>query len=348
MQRGSVQDHLLVWVERKGHSIDSASLALLTSAGELAARMSCRLVAVVLGQPSEDRFIPILEQRGVDEILLVENPALADHNAELFSKILADLVRAESPKMLLMPHTVAGIELSGSVAGKLSFPLLTNCINIEPSTGSLAVTRPMFGGTRHVRLVVGHSTPIVATLRGNNTQNQPLPSEGARIRRYDPSSAGELLSRIRLLSTVQPPRGGVDITKADIVVSIGRGIGSKANILLYQQLADALGGVVACSRPLVDKGWLPPEHLVGISGSTVKPKVYLACGISGAVQHIVAMHESQGIIAINTDPAAPIFEIAQVGAVADLNQVIPVLLELAKLGPPDPDDIALPEATSIH
>lgn len=330
-QDSLVKSQVFVFIERKGQSIDSGSLNLLPKARDLAGKISGKTVAVTLS-PLSDVEVSALAREGVNEVIAAESPSLAEYNPELYSNVLTELIRRESPAMFLAAHTVIGVEVVASVAGKLGVLLLTNCIDmdIEPASGGVLVTRPMFGGSKHVKMTVPASVAIVGTLQSRSWEIQACEAPKPVVRQYDPSLTGELLSRVKVLSTLRPSKGGLDLTKADIIVSIGRGIGSKNEIPMYRELADALGGVLACSRPLTDQGWLPPEHLVGMSGSTVKPKVYLACGISGAYQHIMAMQDTQAIIAINKDPSAPIFEVAHYGAVADLNKVIPSLLKLAK------------------
>ncbi len=329
MQQVSIKGQILAYVEHSGASVDGASLNLLVKVRALANSMSAKVIAVVVGQPGHDVGLDALAQNGVDGLLVVEHPDLAQYNPELFSKIMADIVRDEQPRMFLAPHTVIAMEIASSVAGRLGIPPITNCLDIEMADGKLLVTRPMFGGTRHVRTTV-EGSPIIGTLRSKVWPSSQLQAGGPAIRRYDPSTVGDLLTRIKVLSTIEPDKGDLGLNTAELIVSIGRGIGTKANIPMYRELAEALGGVLGCSRPLVDLSWLPKEHQVGISGNTVKPKVYLACGISGAYQHIAGMQESQTIIAVNNDPTAPIFEVAQYGAVADLSQVAPRLLELAK------------------
>lgn len=330
MKYGNVRDQVLAYVEPGRESLDSSSLSLLTKARDLATKMSRRLVVVVVGRLNDDAALAVLGQKGVDEVLVVEHPDLEQTNLDLYSSVLADIAREERPRVFLLPHTVVGIELVSLVAGRVVIPPVTNCVDIEPVEDAVRVTRPMFGGTRHATLMISEGYPVVATLQSRRWPGVGSEAREPGVTRYDPATVGGLLTRIKVLSTIQPPKGGIDLTKAEIIVSVGRGIGSKANLGLYQQLAEALGGVLACSRPVADLGWLPEEHLVGMSGTTVKPKVYLACGISGAYQHIVAMQESQAIIAINNDPSAPIFEVAHAGVVADLNQIVPALLEAAK------------------
>ncbi len=333
MQQLSTNDQILVYVERGAQSIDTASVNLLAKAKDLAVRMSCKLIAVTLGEDGHEPGIAALAQKGVDGILAVEHAEAGKHNVELFSSLLAEVVRAEHPRIFLVPHTVMGVEVACLVAGKLGIAPATNLIDIEPQDGSVIVTRPMFGGTRHVKVLIGAGSPIIGTLQSRTWTAQPVEGREPAVTRCRPSAASDLLARIKMLSTIEPSRGGVDLTKAQIIVSIGRGIGAKTNIPLYRDLADLLGGVLACSRPIADLSWLPSEHLVGISGSTVRPKVYLACGISGAYQHLAAMQDAQTIIAINSDPTAPIFEVAHYGIVMDLNQVVPCLLEIAKASP---------------
>jgi len=214
---------------------------------------------------------------------------------------------------------------------------------VELRERSLVVTRPLFDGTLHARMLLegndlANDLVVVALQKGITAQKGVTSSSRASgdAAPVEPVQVDLrcVLFRSRLLEVVEEPTTGIDISKAEIIVAVGRGIGERERIPIIQELADALGGVLACSRPLVDLGWLPRDRQVGASGKSVAPKIYIACGISGASQHLSGMSDSKRIIAINQDPHAPIFQVAHYGVVGDLNAIVPALtLEAQKAGP---------------
>ncbi len=197
-------------------------------------------------------------------------------------------------------------------------------MDLELLDGTCIVTRPMYGGVIHIRAELQGLPPFIVSLQNGALRAKTLPRRAASLLPI-PVEISEADIRAKVVGLLQAATGEIDITKADIIVAVGRGIREKANIQLARDMADALGGVVACSRPLADLGWLPPECHVGMSGKIVKPKVYIACGISGASHHVAGMKDSHTIIAINKDPGAPIFQVAHFGVVRDLFEIMPVL-----------------------
>jgi electron transfer flavoprotein alpha subunit len=225
----------------------------------------------------------------------------------------------------MMGHTSYGIELAPRLAAALNTPLATDCIDLSFEDDGFTVTRQIYGGKVNVKAIVRKAETYMVTIRqATFTAQKPAQLTIAQIIQI-PSPLTEEISEKRFIQYVLPPPGGVDITAAEKLVGIGRGIKDQANMLMMEELAKTLGAVVACSRPIVDKGWLPSDRQVGSSGKTVKPKLYFAIGISGAFQHILGMKSSDLIIAVNKDPNAPIFSFADYGIVEDLFKIVPSL-----------------------
>jgi electron transfer flavoprotein alpha subunit len=200
---------------------------------------------------------------------------------------------------------------------------------VRIENGAVIVARPVFDSTQHAHVALAEGESAVIALQKGSFQPIEPSSRAAALERVSIDVAA-IPARSRVTAVTDEPAGDIDITKADIVVSVGRGIGTQDKIPIIAELADALGGVLACSRPVVDVGWLPRERQVGASGRTVTPKVYIACGISGAIQHLTGMRDAHRIIAINKDPDAPIFGVAHVGVVGDLFEIIPALTKAAR------------------
>ncbi|MEM1537738.1 MAG: electron transfer flavoprotein subunit alpha/FixB family protein [Candidatus Nezhaarchaeales archaeon] len=259
-----------------------------------------------------------------DKVLLIEHELLKAFNSDVYQKVLAGLIRDRKPFIAIMGHTSMGIELAPRLAAELNLPLATDCVGVKVEGEELRVARQIYGGKINAELVLRRSETYLVTIRpGTFPMEAAKPVKGEVVRVDLPPL--EEVKRKRFIEYVEPPKAEVDITRADIIVSVGRGIREAKNIPLADGLAKALGGVLACSRPVVDKGWLPKDRQVGSSGKTVKPKLYLALGISGAFQHVMGMKGSQLIIAVNKDPNAPIFQVAHYGVVEDLFKVIPAL-----------------------
>jgi len=259
-----------------------------------------------------------------DKVWKVEDDSLENYTPDLYVDVLLQLAEKEKPDLILIGNTAQGGEFAPYLAAKLNAPIATDVVAVDVSDG-VKVSRYLMQGKLMVDLKL-KSTPAVLTVR------QGVFKEGQEV-------GGEIVdagikpskeSRRKFITFVEPEVGEVDISQADIIVSVGRGIEDASNIELAEELANLLGGVVAGSRPVIDNGWLPKDRQVGISGKVVKPKLYLALGISGAFQHVMGMKDSELIIAINKDPEAPIFGVAHYGVVADLFDVVPELIEKLK------------------
>ena len=230
--------------------------------------------------------------------------------------VFAEVARQIAPRLVLIGYSLVGMELTPAIANKLGMNALTNCVNIELRDGAVTVTRPLFDGTMHAHIALDETaTAVVALQKGSVPATAPSAKQA--VVQSIAIDVNSIPSRSRVLEITEEPKGDVDLGKAEIIVAVGRGIGDR-KIHFTAELAEALGGTLACSRPVVDVGWLPRERQVGASGKSVAPKVYVACGISGAIQHLTGMRDSKRIIAINKDPNAPIFQVAHIGVVGDL------------------------------
>ncbi len=313
---------IFVLAEHRMGEIRDVTFEMLSKGWELAEEAGGTLTAVLLGH-GVDGFAKKLSDYA-QRVLVVEDPLLENFNAELYQMVLSHLMREYKPSLTMIGHTGFGVDLAPALAVELGVPLATDCIDLCFRDGSLVVVRQMYGGKVNAEAVLRPSESYIVTVRPASFEAREAGAAGGEIVRVDSPLKGEVDYK-RFVRYVEPPKGEVDITAADIIVSVGRGIKDEKNIPIVEELAKALGGVLACSRPIVDKGWLPKDRQVGSSGKTVRPKVYIAVGISGAFQHVVGMKDSELVIAINKDPKAPIFSFADYGIVDDLFKVVPEL-----------------------
>jgi electron transfer flavoprotein alpha subunit len=258
-------------------------------------------------------------------VITVEDAKLENFNSEAYRKILITLIMQHKPKLVMMGHTSQGIDFASRLATELNLPLATDLIDLAFEGEAFTVTRQVYGGKVNAKATARKAETYLVTIRQATFQpKKPEPPANGQITQV-PSPITEDITEKRFLQYVLPPPGGVDITAAEKLVGIGRGIKDQANIPQVEELAKSISAVLSCSRPIVDKGWLPSDRQVGTSGKTVKPKLYLALGISGAFQHILGMKSSDLIIAVNKDPKAPIFSFADYGVVEDLFKIVPPL-----------------------
>ena len=315
---------IFVLTEHRRGQIRDVTFEMLTKGRELAEETNTELTAVLLGKDVKEYAKTLSEY--ANRVLVVEDTKLENFNSEAYQKVLANLINERKPLLTMMGHTSYGVELAPSLATALNLPLATDCIDLTFENETFFITRQMYGGKVNVRAVVRKSESYIATVRPATFQPQKPESMNGEITEIASPPTEEITEK-RFIEYVLPPPGGVDITAADVLVGIGRGIKDEKNLPMMEELAKALGGVLACSRPIVDKGWLPSDRQVGTSGKTVKPKLYIAVGISGAFQHVLGMKNSDLIIAINKDPNAPIFSFADYGVVDDLFKIVPQLKE---------------------
>ena len=311
---------VLAVAEHRRGDLRDISFELITAGRELAADLDTDLAVAVIAGDIEG-FADKLNREGVDAIYTVDNGEEFNHGvyAEAVEQLCAEL----DPAALLLPNSVNGLDYAPAVAGSLNLPLVTDVVGIEGG-GTVEVVREQYGGKVETTYEVD-SERCVLTIRG--AEWPPAESTGdASIEAaeidIDEGSLGATVNGFEEVGS-----GDVDITDADVLVSVGRGIGEEDNIPIVEELADALGATLSSSRPIVDNGWLPQNRQVGQSGKVVTPDVYIAVGISGAVQHVAGMKGADTIVAINSDPNAPIYDIADYGIVDDLFEVVPRLIE---------------------
>jgi len=314
---------IYVLAEHREAQMRDITYEMLTKAREIAGKTNTELTAVILGKDIRQHAQTLSEY--AKKIILVEDAKLENFNSEAYQKILSQLIKDHKPLLTMIGHTSYGVELAARLAASLDFPLATDCVDINVEDDAFTVTRQMYGGKVNAKATLRKAESYMVTIRqaAFTAQKPPTSLSGQIIEM--PSSITEELTTKRFIQYILPPPGGVDITAAEKLVGVGRGIKDAANIPMVEELAKSLGAVLACSRPIVDKGWLPNDRQVGSSGKTVKPKLYIAFGISGAFQHVLGMKNADLIIAINKDPNAPIFSFADYGIIDDLFKIVPSL-----------------------
>ena len=316
-----------VWIAAeywKG-SISEATYELLALGRNLADSLGVRLEAVLLGHGVRG----LASSLGTaDAVLYVDHPVLADPTGEQASRALAALAAARAPAMILVPTTNVSWDLLGMLPGRLGWPLVNFCRDVEVIDGALQVRSLLYGGKMGVTVAAGPGPVVLAVLPGTRPPEAGRSDAAPAVEEVAVDLADD--PGVRLLEYQEPEAGDVDITQQDVLVAVGRGISSEANLEVAEDLADALGGAVCGSRPVIDQGWLPLVRQVGKSGVTVKPRLYVAAGISGAPEHVEGMKGSEMIIAVNTDAGAPIFSVAHYGIVDDATDVLEALAEAVR------------------
>lgn len=313
------KDVLFVVEHLKGKLTDQ-SFELAAAARSLAGRTGGRSVAVVIGPGARG----LAAELGADAAVCVDGPEVAQYNPAAYAATLRAIVSDRGPAAVLFGNTSAGMDLAPAVAAALDLPLLAYCREVRAEGDRIVGQSQVYGGKVMVEAEAGPGA-VITLMAGAYPADAGRGAPGAVEDAAPVAAAG-----VRFKSLLEPEAADVDITKEEILVSVGRGIQSEDNLEMAAALADALGGALSASRPIIDAGWLPKARQVGKSGQTVKPKVYIAAGISGAPEHLEGMRDAGLIIAINTDARAPIFDVAHYGAVADLFDVLPVLTEKVK------------------
>jgi len=316
-----------VWVEQDGGSAHSVSWELLGQGRQLADALAVPLSAVVIGSGVE-ALTQEAGTYGADTVYLADDATLEAFRLEPYAALLAGLVREHRPEILLLGATTRGRDLSAAVAADLEAGLAADCTGLELDAEQrlLKQVRPAFGGNVMTTVVTSQQRPQIASVRPRVFE-RPEPTAGRQGQVVHVAVAmAEQEIPTRVLEVLSE-EGGVNLTEAKVIVSGGRGVGGSEGFPPLQELADLLGGAVGASRSAVDQGWIPYPHQVGQTGVTVRPDLYIACGISGAIQHVAGMRSSRHIVAINKDREAPIFQFADYGIVADLKVVVPALTE---------------------
>jgi electron transfer flavoprotein alpha subunit len=328
-----------VFVEQEGGKIADVSLELVSKGAELAAKLNVKLEAVLLGNNVE-QCCSTLFSYGCNKVFLAEDPRLEPFTVLPYAKVIMDLIREKRPNILMFGATMKGRELAPRIASEKLAGLTADCtdlkiddfddkVNQKFYSNKLMQIRPAFGGNIIATIVNTWDDPQMVTVReGVMKMDAPDTSRKGEIERVKVAlTAQETV--VKVIERVRQEKS-VNLKAAQIIVAGGYGVGSKENFKLIHQLAEVLGGQVGASRAAVDAGWIDHDHQVGQTGVTVRPKLYIACGISGSVQHRAGMTESKKIIAVNTDPGAPIFSVAHYGIIGDLNSVIPMMIKAYK------------------
>jgi electron transfer flavoprotein alpha subunit len=319
-----------VFIEHKRGRIANVSFELLGQGRKLADALGCKLSGMLLGKGVEECAQEAIKY-GADIVYLTDNPVLAEYRTDSYAAGAIHLIKKYKPEIVLFGATTQGRDFAGTVATTIYTGLTADCtgLDIDPETKFLQQTRPAFGGNIMATILCQRHRPQMATVR---PKVFAMPEK-------DDTRTGEIIHeelpiaedkvRTKILEFIQVAET-VNLMDAEIIVSGGRAVGGNDNFAIIRELADVLGGAVGASRAAVDAGWIPYEHQVGQTGRTVRPKIYLACGISGSIQHQAGMKTSDIIVAINKDPEAPIFNIATYGIVADLFQAVPMLTKAFK------------------
>ncbi|MCD7739512.1 MAG: electron transfer flavoprotein subunit alpha/FixB family protein [Lachnospiraceae bacterium] len=331
-----------VFAQQVDNVISGIAFELLGKARELAADLDTDVTAVLVGYQVKDMADQLAEY-GADRVIVVDDPELETYRTEPYAQALAGVINEFKPDIMLVGATAIGRDLGPTVSARVATGLTADCTKLdigdfplvavpgkEQLHKQLLMTRPAFGGNTIATIACPNNRPQMATVRPGVMQKiTPVAGAKAEVIEYNPGiTVNNKFVTIR--EVVKAVSNTVDIMDAKILVSGGRGVGSPENFKILEDLAEAIGGTVSCSRAVVDAGWKPKDLQVGQTGKTVRPNVYFAIGISGAIQHVAGMEESDIIIAINKDEDAPIFDVADYGVVGDLNKIVPQLTEAIK------------------
>ncbi|KKM84769.1 hypothetical protein LCGC14_1295850 [marine sediment metagenome] len=321
-----------VWViaEHFKDKIHPVAFQLVGKGRELADLLNVNLTLVILGGKFHDK-LKEFNQYGMDEILYIRSPILKDYYSDLYVQVITELVIENKPEIILIGATPTGRDFAPRVAKRLNAGLTADCtgLDINPETKNLLQTRPTFGGNIMATILTPSGRPQMATVRPGIFKIAENAARDVKTKIID-YTFEEKDSVSKILKRIDKGRTSVNLEDAEIIVAGGRGVGSKENFKLLEELADVLGAELGGSRITVELNWLDPGRQIGQTGKTVSPKLYIACGISGAIQHVVGMQNADVIVAINKDPNAAIFNVAHYGIIGDLNEVIPALIQEIK------------------
>ena len=316
-----MNQNIFVVIEHVKGQVSDISYVMLAAARKLADANNGKTIGVLMGKDAKS----LANDLAADQVIYFDDPKLADFTSDAYKKTLEILIQDEAPRAVIFGNTTIGADIAGGLSMRLNLPLISSCINFDEQSKYIA---RIMGGKIMVDGELPSPTSLVTMIPGSfkpeeGQSDQPPPVEERAAPSFD-----EL--RVSLVEYFEPEAGDVDISKEPVLISVGRGVQTEDNIELAEELADAMGATVCASRPVVDQGWLPTNRLVGKSGLSVKPKLYLAMGISGAPEHVEGITDCEAIVAINTDPTAPIFDIAQYGSTVDMLDLLEVLIELVE------------------
>ena len=319
---------ILVFAEHRDGILNRTSLEALAAAQQLGAALGQEITAVVVGANVEALAQEIAAYE-VSKVVRAEHEKLAEYTPDGYTDAMEQVVRALDPQYVVLPHTYLVRDFAPKLAARFGRGLISDCVRLQAEGSAVVFSRRLFLGKMDADVVAEGEGVVFATFQsGAYRADQAAKGVSAASVETLPVEVGEIRMRPEL--PFQEVKQAVDLTKAETIVAIGRGIKGQENIALAEQLAQALGGDIAASRPICDAGWLPIDRQIGSSGQTVAPRLYIALGISGAIQHLVGMKNADTIVAINKDPEAPIFDIADYGIVGDLFEAVPVLIEEIK------------------
>jgi electron transfer flavoprotein alpha subunit/NAD-dependent dihydropyrimidine dehydrogenase PreA subunit len=321
-----------IWVfaEQREGKLAPVALELLGKAQEIAGQLHQEVSALLLGS-QVSALADTLIKHGAEKVFLVEHSALKDYRTIAYTEVVEELVKRYKPNILLMGATHLGRDLAPRLSRRVGVGLTADCteLTIDPDEGILLQTRPAFGGNVMATIANRYSRPQMATVRPGVMEPRPRPENKGDVISQEVSLSEERIGS-KVLEMVREERKGVNLADAKVIVAGGRGIGEADGFRVVEELAAALGGEVAGTRVAVEEGWIPADRQVGQTGQSVRPELYIACGISGAIQHRAGMMNSRYIIAINKDPRAPIFQVADWGIVGDLSEVVPEMIRQLK------------------
>ena len=319
---------IFVITEHKDNKLKPITSELLVFAQRVGRDFGQPVTAVVLGS-STASLADEVKTRKIDRVITAEHADLGEYNPDSYVEVLKSILEKERPFLVLIGHTTQGMDFAPRLSVRLRRPLIAGCVEYEKQADRLILTRQVFNAKMNMKTSPRGEPPYFATASPGAFPGDEVETGGsAAVVAFPVQLSGG--SRRKLLERVEAPKGKADLTSAPIIVSGGRGLKQKENFSLVFELAEAIGGSVGASRPVVDAEWLPREYQVGSSGQTVSPRLYIAVGISGAIQHLVGMQTSRCIVAINKDPEAPIFKVAHYGIVDDLFKVVPALTKIFK------------------
>ena len=326
----NIADYKGVWVfaEQRDGELQKVSLELLGKGREIANKVGTELTAILLGHQT-DHIAKELIAYGADRVIAADHPLLGHFSTDAYTKVMCDIIKDKKPEILIIGATYLGRDLGPRIAARLATGLTADCTALDvdsENNNNLLMTRPAFGGNLMATIVCGENRPQMATVRPGVFEKTARDDVKQGHIEAFPVVLSENDIRTKSIDVVKLEKDIPDVTEANFIVSGGRGVGGKENFVLLGELAQNLGGVVGGSRAAVESGWVDKAVQVGQTGKTVRPNVYIACGISGAIQHLAGMQESDFIIAINKDSGAPIMQVADVAIVGDFMKVLPEMI----------------------
>ena len=346
MNKMSLEEYkgVFVFAQQVDNVLDGVAFELLGKGKDLAKDLGTDVTAVLIGSDVKG-LADQLAEYGADRVIVVDDPELKDYRTEPYAHALASVINEYKPEIMLVGATAIGRDLGPTVSARVKTGLTADCTSLEIGNfplvaapgkeaeqkhNQLLMTRPAFGGNTIATIACPDNRPQMATVRPGVMQKiAPIAGAKANVVEFNPGFTPNN-RYVEILNIVKAVKNTANIMEAKILVSGGRGVGSKENFKLLEDLAEVLGGTVSCSRAVVENGWLPVDLQVGQTGKTVRPQIYFAIGISGAIQHVAGMEDSDLIIAINKDEDAPIFDVADYGLVGDLNKIVPALTAALK------------------